>query len=353
MISRYLLTAFGGAWLVFATSLQVAASESAPDTVVSEAATLAKKASDAGTTVVVGREGWLYFAPELRHLSVGKFWGEDAAAVSRAAKPDQADPLPAILDFKAQLDRAGIRLILVPVPAKAAIYPEFLFSEEAIAASDMRIDHIDRIFFDEVEKHGIEVLDLYPEFVKRKDELQLYCRQDTHWSGVACELAAEILAAKVRDSDWYGAVDRRKLQSNVQEIEIAGDLRREISQNPPEKERLPLRFVGTGTGSDLEPVPSDRDSPVILLGDSHNLVFSAGGDMHAVGAGLPDQLALDLGFPVDLVAVRGSGATPARINLLRRARRPGYLDKKKIVIWCFTTREFTESSGWMKVPVVK
>jgi len=51
--------------------------------------------------------------------------------------------------------------------------------------------------------------------------------------------------------------------------------------------------------------------------------------------------------------VRGSGATPARINLLRQARaNPDYL-KKKLVIWCFTAREFTESNGWQKVPIVK
>jgi alginate O-acetyltransferase complex protein AlgJ len=93
---------------------------------------------------------------------------------------------------------------------------------------------------------------------------------------------------------------------------------------------------------------------VLLLGDSHNLIFHEGGDMLATGAGLPDQLALELGFPVDLIGVRGSGATPARVNLLRRARaNPDYLRKKKLIIWCFSAREFTESSGWQKVPVVR
>ena len=74
--------------------------------------------------------------------------------------------------------------------------------------------------------------------------------------------------------------------------------------------------------------------------------------MLAKGAGLPDQLALELGFPVDLVAVRGSGATPSRINLLRRAQKdPNYWTGKKWVIWCFSAREFTESDGWRKVPL--
>ena len=93
-----------------------------------------------------------------------------------------------------------------------------------------------------------------------------------------------------------------------------------------------------------------KGSPVILLGDSHNLIFHAGGDMQAVGAGLPDQLALELGFPVDVVAVRGSGATPARRNL---ARRKDNLAGCRIVVWCFSAREFTEGQAWAKVPVVK
>ena len=74
--------------------------------------------------------------------------------------------------------------------------------------------------------------------------------------------------------------------------------------------------------------------------------------MQARDAGLPDQLALELGFPVDLAAVRGSGATPARVNLLRRAQRdPNYWKTKKLVIWCFAAREFTQSDGWKKVPL--
>ena len=65
---------------------------------------------------------------------------------------------------------------------------------------------------------------------------------------------------------------------------------------------------------------SDPLSPVVLLGDSHTLVFDTGEDMHTQGASLADHLLLELGFAVDLVGVRGSGGTAARINLLRRAQ---------------------------------
>ncbi|MCK4788070.1 MAG: hypothetical protein KAV87_30230 [Desulfobacteraceae bacterium] len=117
---------------------------------------------------------------------------------------------------------------------------------------------------------------------------------------------------------------------------------------------MKLRFIRTKTRNGLRPVNPDSESPVILMADSHGLIFHIGGDMLVKGAGLADQLALELGFPVDLIAVRGSGATPARVNLYRRARKKGYLAKKKVVIWCIAAREFTESvDGWAKVPVLK
>jgi alginate O-acetyltransferase complex protein AlgJ len=115
----------------------------------------------------------------------------------------------------------------------------------------------------------------------------------------------------------------------------------------PAAEKIRLRFVTDADGA----APTDwRESPIVLLGDSHTLVFHAGEDMHGTGAGLADQLALELGFPVDVVGVRGSGATPARINLLRRKDN---LAGKKLVIWCFSAREFTEATGgWRLVPVI-
>ncbi len=76
--------------------------------------------------------------------------------------------------------------------------------------------------------------------------------------------------------------------------------------------------------------------------------------MHARGAGLFEQLAFELQIEPDLIAVRGSAATPARVTLYRRTRAdPAYLATKKVVVWFFAAREFTESSGWAKVPVAK
>src|SRR4051812_40129738 len=63
-----------------------------------------------------GVDGWLFFGGGLRLLSLGHFWGSDAAKVSRAHKPELADPFPAIADFHEQLKAHGIELLVVPVP---------------------------------------------------------------------------------------------------------------------------------------------------------------------------------------------------------------------------------------------
>ena len=311
---------------------------------------LAEKAAEAAAqkiTVVSGKDGWLFFAPELRHLSVGQFWGDAAKRVSRASNPEFADPLPAILDFKAQLDTAGISLIFVPIPAKATIYPEMISEHGDTTA---RTDEYHLKFYDILREHGINVLDLTPLFLKNRftDAGPVYCKQDTHWSGQGCVLAAEAIAKAIGTPSWAAEIPKRDLETETRTIPITGDLWKDLGDENLQKEQLQLTYVNVGGG--LPNPYAWRASPVVLLGDSHSLVFHAGTDLHAQGAGLPDHLAHQLGFPVDVVAVRGSGATPSRLNLFRRRDN---MKGKQVVVWCLSVREFTEGQGWRKVPVIR
>lgn len=308
----------------------------------------ARAAQAAGTTVVRGQDGWLFLASELRHLSVGQFWGEYAAEVSRATRPAWADPLPAILDVKRQLDERGVRLLLVPVPPKAVVYAAALPGAPDTTSAGSTLKQ----FYALLRKNGVEVLNLEPDFQKARasEGDPLFCRQDSHWSGRGCVLASERIASVLRP--MLTASNRSAATGKWDNVEIAGDLWKALEEPRPPRETVRLRRVGSIASKGDEPIAPQTDSPVLLLGDSHNLIFHDGGDMLARGAGLPDQLALELGMPVDLVAVRGSGATPARINLLRRAQKdPKYWAGKRVVVWCFTAREFTESDGWRTVPV--
>jgi len=323
-------------------------------------------------SVIQGKDGWMFFVPEVRSVSVGKFWGKDAAKVGQAVDPKFADPLPAILDFKAQLDKVGIKLLLVPVPPKAVIYADKVSGKIASPAKDgvlPRVDSAHQEFYKVLRDNGVNVLDLTDYFLKDRESEILdnmtgkvlghtwtYCKQDTHWSSGGASLAAYLISNAI---GLYIPRASQKYSSRGKFLTIKGDLWDALPTEVkrPKQESIIVNYVGTidpKNKSTLIPVPTSQSSPVLLLGDSHTLVWHEGGDMHTKGAGLVDHMALNLGFPIDLIGVRGSGATPARTSLLRRARaNPNYLKGKKWVVWCFSAREWTESAGWQKVPVVK
>jgi alginate O-acetyltransferase complex protein AlgJ len=321
----------------------------------------AEAAQAAGQTVVPGGDGFLFFAPELRSLAVGPFWGEAAQAASRAPRTDARDPLPAILDFRDQLATRGVELLFVPVPAKAVVYPEHAAPElEGLApgGSPPRLDLAHGEFLLVLTGQGIKTLDLLPLFLahRRRGGPALYCRQDTHWSGHAVSLAAAAIASALGNPPWRREAQTRaglgELVTEERPATLEGDLWRAFPAGAgprPAPETLPLTLVEESLPTGRRPVAPWRESPVLLLGDSHALVFSVGGDLHATGAGLAEHLARELGFPVDRVAVRGSGATPARVDLLRRGDG---LAGKQVVVWVLAAREYTEGQGWSKVPVV-
>ncbi len=300
-----------------------------------------------GASVFDGPDGWLFLASELRFLAKAEFWGEAARGGSRG-KP--ADPLPAILDFHRQLKERGIELVLVPVPPKAAIYPE-KFSAAAgvtIAAAPYL-----RAFYEQLRAGGVDVLDLTPVFIANREHERgdVFCQTDSHWSGVGTMLAAQAIAERVK-TKLPAAAPRREYVTEWKETAISGDLVALLGRDvaKPTPERIALRLIAEkGSGAAVKP---DPNSPVLVMGDSHTLVFS---EFLAQRAGLIDQLAAEIGFAPDLIGTRGSGATAVRVSLFRKARSDaGYLAKKKVVVWCFAAREFTETDqGWVPQPVAK
>ena len=311
-----------------------------------EAAKRVEELEKKNASVFAGPDGWLFLASELRFLAQGQFWG--AGVTGTTAK--NADPLPAILDFHRQLRERGIELLLVPVPPKAAVYPEkFSSSAKVTTASAPYL----RQFYDELRAAGVEVLDLMPLFLQNREEPRgpAFCETDSHWSGVGSVVAAQAIAEKVR-AKLPSAARRTEYLADWKQVAIAGDLASLLPPGAakPALETVALRIIAEkGSGASVQP---DASSPVLLLGDSHTLVFR---EFLAERAGLLDQLANELGFAPDLIGTRGSGATAVRISLYRRTRSdPSYLAKKKVIVWCFAAREFTEADqGWVPQPIGK
>ncbi|MDA0812153.1 MAG: hypothetical protein O3C21_07190 [Verrucomicrobia bacterium] len=286
---------------------------------------------------------WLFLARELEHVAQGEFW-------QKAGKADLPDPTPVIVQYSKDLKAKGIELLLVPVPAKAAMVPE------KFRKSSSRKDggvYASAPFYEQLRAAGVNVLDLEPIFEKGiADGQKLYCEQDTHWSPLACELVAAEINALYQGQPWAAANAAHGIvRGEKSTLSIKGDLVEERLAGLAE-EKLEIVKAGKDSGAGkIVPVPASDDSPVILLGDSHTLVFSEGGEMHCTGAGLPDHLQQQFGFPLSQIAVKASGADAARARLVRDFARknPNYLVGKKLLIWCFTAREFTLGK-WRPIP---
>ena len=316
------------------------------------AASLAEKsrelADQSAGGAVAGVEGWLFLKEELQHLAAGKFWGEAAAGASLTKDKTIADPLKAIAAYNKLLAERGIILYLMPVPPKAMIYPDRLANGLTAADAGQAQAHY-QDFYQALTGSGVKVINLLPKLIADRDKAQLYCCTDSHFSGAGLDLFAAAAAEALKKEGWYPGVAKKEFATAKLPITINGDLR-QMAGGAGSEEELELQVVTAK--ADGKPLESDPKSPVILLGDSHTLVFQAGGDLHAKGAGLFDHLSAKLGFAVDLLGVRGSGVTPARIKLFQRAKQdPNYLATKKAVIWCFASREFTGSGGWKEIPV--
>lgn len=300
-----------------------------------------------GKSAVEGADGWLFLKEELEHIAVGKFWGEDAEKVSKSRKKEFADPVPAIVAYNKALAEKGITLYLMPVPPKGLVYADKLMHGVVPEGGDTERGLYSQ-FYKTLEEQGVKVIDMLPKLVEKSKTEQMYCKTDTHFSGKGLELFADAVAEEIKKELWYDSSTQQEFSIKEETISISGDLERMLGQDG--KEDIALSLVSNKRTGNL--VESDEQSPVILLGDSHTLVFSAGGDLHAKGGGLFDNLSATLGFSVDLLGVRGSGVTPARIKLFQRSKKnPDYLDGKKALIWCFTAREFTGTGGWREIPV--
>ncbi|MEY3479247.1 MAG: hypothetical protein RIQ71_22 [Verrucomicrobiota bacterium] len=262
-----------------------------------------------------------------------RFLPADLRFVDKLASPDIASlvspAVAAISNFASQLKDAGISLAVLPVPPKSLVQSSSLgVGPEEQAAMTAGWEKI----MAEIGAHGVPVVDLLPEYSAAREEV--FCLRDTHWSGRGIDAA---LPPILRMATTAGIAVNSAPEAALKDVEISGDL-----GGSPEK--VQLRFPSLPTAV--------QDPQLLLLGDSHVLVFHQGGDLHGTGAGLPEQLAAALGFMPEVLGVRGSGATSSRMQLARRVKaKPEYLSGTKMIVWIFAGREFTEADTWKKISV--
>ena len=306
--------------------------------------------------LVAGRDGWVFHENELLHAATTSFIGKDAAAANPYTKPDFADPIPAIVDFNNQLAAKGIELLLVPVPGRPVIYPESVLGQARIDGQKTlpSLATARTEFLAEVQRQGVNVLDLLPLFLEKRStgEEELFYRLDTHWTPFAVTEAAAAMAKHVITKPWYAGVPRREFSIDMRSVTRPGPILETLRAMGLGEDRDEETFVcrriqlKTETGISRL-ILRNSESPIVVIGDSYSTWWNE------FDAGLGQQLAAELGFPVDILSTTGGGTTATRINLVRTIRsEPGYLDGKKLLIWCFGKRSLSISrEGWRKVPL--
>ena len=305
----------------------------------SELTRLARDAEEDPRGTVVGLDGWRFHGPELA----------DAGGTPRG--PDAATRV--ILDVKAQLDAAGVELLLVTIPSKSVVFPEKVSPELEIPIPVPRFDPELQALYETLEAAGVEVLDLTRRFIRERfhPEGPLFCRTDRSWSGTGCTEAAAAIGEWVRERGWFDELTTEEFGAAWYSTTIEGNL---ATTGPPEREELRLRGIVRRTAEGpVSPAPSPA-SPIVLLGDGHSLVFHSGVGFDIRGAGLPEQLAFELGLVVDLVAdTNDPGAARGRQRLADRAEtEAGFWASKRLVIWCLGSRSFARNEGWTLTPLV-
>jgi alginate O-acetyltransferase complex protein AlgJ len=298
---------------------------------------------------VVGRGGWLYYKPGITYLSAPSFLDAEFSEIRRKEAIDSGDgpvhpdPRPAIFAFSDMLAQRGIRLVLFPVPDKAAMQPGPLHGrpsdEPSTRFAPARNTAWPR-FVDELRAHGVAVFDPTPSEISLTDERFLV--QDTHWTPAWMEEVAQSLAHFVESlTPLPPPRSPFTFHSDEETVRRVGDLVDMLKLPDTQTLFLPqpvtIRPVRDEAGADWEP---DPNADVLLLGDSFTNVFSLEPMGWGTGAGLAPRLSLALRRPLDVIAQNDAGAHATRQLLARElAAGEDRLATKRVVIWEFASRE--------------
>jgi hypothetical protein len=292
---------------------------------------------------VIGRQpGWLFYVPGVLALAGPGFLDGDwqrarqKAALDDGDEPLFPDPRPAVLALHRALAARGIRLVLFPVPDKAALAPRELHGRPQTAVATNR-DY--PRFVAEMRAAGVLVFDPAPEAL-HEGEPPRFMAQDTHWTPAWMEVVAARLAAFVRENVALPPVTAPSLKTALTPVERVGDLVDMLKL--PEGQQLyqPQKLVVRQVQDSAGPWAPKESADVLLLGDSFTNVFSLSAMGVGESAGIGPHLAIALGRDLDVIAQNDSGAFATR-KLLSEALAAGEdrLAGKKVVIWEFASRE--------------
>lgn len=308
---------------------------------------------DPGDKALLGCDGWLFYKPGVRYLSErppasAKLVGGpgDTARGSKEAVSAVADVVRAVREYRDQLARRGIELLVVPVPNKESIYPENLRC--GAEAKPWVCEQTEQVLTG-LQEAGVEVVDLFAVFGRMKEQTgemgSLYLAQDSHWSPLGMQKAAAAVAQRLKELNW---VQAGSVGYETQRVTVRrhGDILR-MMQAPLVQKRFASQEMTCWQVIDPtshEAYHDESDSRVLVLGDSFLRIYEHD---EPGAAGFAAHLAQQLGQPVASVVSDGGASTLVRQQL---ARKGELLLNKKVVVWEFVERDIRfGTEGWQDV----
>jgi len=292
-----------------------------------------------GDKAVVGRSGWLFYKPDVQYL------------IEQIPETDssQGDIFSAVVSFRDQLAKRGIKLLLVPVPDKASVYPDMLASRASLIEHPVNSKTMGIIW--RLQQAGVEVVDLFAVFERARgglssaDGTTYYLLQDSHWSPEGMRIAAKTVGQRILDLGW---VQKGQVEYTLKQVTIKryGDILKMIQVPLIEKQFEQEQIDCTQVINPIinRPYQTDPNSEVLVLGDSFLRIYSR--DEPGAG-GFVEHLAHELGFAISSIVNDGGASTLVRQQL---SRNPGLLTNKKVVVWEFVERDIRfGAEGWQNV----
>jgi alginate O-acetyltransferase complex protein AlgJ len=257
--------------------------------------------------VFLGRDGWLYYRPDVDYLTAGAF-PVTASESSAGCGVRACSPISAIKAFRDDLAKRGITLLVVPVPVKPLIEPEHLSIRHSKIHEPLQNPSY-ASFVEKLHSLGIEVMDPTALLLSRKKSTgkAQYLERDTHWTPDAMEAVSESLAERIRALSPLDFPRPTNATMEYIAVHQTGDLTGmlDLPKSAPlfADQEVTIRPIRNRDGTHWNPDPS---SPVLLLGDSFTRIFSAEDLNWGRDAGLAEHLSLRLGRNIDLLAINGN-----------------------------------------------
>ncbi len=249
--------------------------------------------------VLVGKDGWFYSSEEFERPK-----NFDAEITKK---------LEYISSVKTKLEKLGIQLAVILIPAKARVYPEHL----GRYSRPKYWDNVYSSFLSDLKSRGVIAPDIFA-VMKSKDAM--FLKTDTHWTPTGASVAAHALAETVKPLLEFQMQTFTKKPGKLENH--FGDLLKFIpltkfgSQITPDKLETPIIESSESGGSGLF---GDSIIQVALVGTS----YSKNSKFNFAGA-----LKLELQTDVLNLALEGKGPITPMHEFLKAIP-----ENLKLVVW--------------------